>query len=126
MTAQTLENAAKPIDDQGRKCFSLDILGDDQQGPARFGNLLQDRNQVRQGSDLVIAKQHERILKNRFHALRVGDEVGRYEAAVKLHAFDDIQRGFRRLGLLDRNHAVAADLFDGVGDQGADRRVIVS
>ena len=70
-----------------------------------------------QNSDLVVAKQHKRILENSFHALRVGDEVGRYEAAIKLHAFDDIQRGFCGLGLFNRNHALAADLLDGVGDQ---------
>ena len=122
----TLENAAKPIDDQGRKCFPLDILGNDQQWPARFGDLLQDRNKVVQSSDLVVAKQHEWIFKNSLHALRVGDEVGRYEATIKLHALDDIQRGFRGLGLFDRNHALAADLLDGIGDQSADRRVIVS
>ena len=126
MTAQTLENAAKLVDDQGRKRLALDILGNDQQRPARFGDLLQDRHKVLQKLRSCGRRAARGVLKNRLHRLRVGDEVGRYEAAVELHALDDIQRGLRGLGLLDRNDAFAADLLDSIGDQLANRRVIVS
>ena len=57
--------------------------------------------------------------------LRIGDEVGREEAAVELHPFDHLESGLGCLRFLDRDHAFAADLFHRVGDEFADGRVVV-
>ena len=69
--------------------------------------------------------QDDRVLEHDFHALRVGDEVGRQVAAVELHALDDVERGVHALGFLNRDHAVLADLVHGLGDDLADGFVVV-
>jgi hypothetical protein len=44
------------------------------------------------------------------YLLGVGDEIGRKIAAIELHAFDDLGLGHEAFGLLDRDHALVADL----------------
>jgi hypothetical protein len=56
---------------------------------------------------------------------RVGDEVRRQVAAVELHALDDVELGLQALRVLDRDHALLADLLHRVGDDVADRLVAV-
>src|SRR5205814_8482457 len=46
-------------------------------------------------------------------------------AAVKLHAFDYFEGGLHRLGFLDGDDAILADLLHGFGDDAADLLVIV-
>ena len=41
--------------------------------------------------DLLLVNQDDRVLEHHFHALGVGDEVGREVAAVELHALDDLE-----------------------------------
>ena len=65
------------------------------------------------------------ILELDDHLLDIGDEVGREIAAVELHALDDVELGRHALGLLDRDHAVVADLLHGLGDHLADLAVAV-
>ena len=65
------------------------------------------------------------IFQNRFHALRIGNEVGGQVAAVELHAFDDFQLGLHRLGLFHGDDAVLADLLHRFRDDAADGLVIV-
>ena len=50
----------------------------------------------------------------------VGHEVGADVAAVELHALDVLGLEGHRSALLDRDHAVLADLVHDVGDQVAD------
>ena len=69
--------------------------------------------------------QDDRVLEHDFHALGVGHEVRREIAAVELHALDDIERGLERLGFLDRDHAVLADLVHRFRDDLADGGVAV-
>ena len=59
------------------------------------------------------------------HLLGVGDEIGREIAAIELHALDHVEFGHSGLRLLDRDHALVADLFHRVGDHLADRLVAV-
>src|SRR3712207_6326726 len=59
------------------------------------------------------------------HLLGIGDEVGRDVAAVELHALDDVELGLQALGLLDRDHALVADLLHGIGQHPADLLVAV-
>jgi len=56
------------------------------------------------------------FFEHHFHALRIGDEVGRQVAAVELHAFDGPRASVERRGFLDRDHAVLADLVHCLGD----------
>ena len=53
-------------------------------------------------------------------------KCGERIAAIELHAFDDVDGRFRLLALLDGDHAVFADLHEGVGQHGADRRIVVA
>src|SRR5207244_4023802 len=66
------------------------------------------------------------VFQHALHAVRVSDEVGGEVAAVKLHAFDYFEGGLHRLGFLDGNDAILADLLHGFGDDAADLLVVVS
>ncbi len=59
------------------------------------------------------------------HLLGVGDEVGREVAAVELHALDDLELELERLGLLDRDDALVADLLHRLGDHVADHLLAI-
>ena len=120
-----LQHAADLVDDQRGERLALDVLGDDQDRPARLRHLLEQRDQVLEQVHLAVGEQHVRVLEHRLHLLRVGDEVGRDVAAVELHALDDFEHRLGGLRFLDRDDAFAADLLHGVGDQLADRRVVV-
>ena len=65
------------------------------------------------------------VLEDGLHPLRVRDEVGREVAPVELHPLDDLEGRLHRLGLFDGDDPVLADLLHGLGDQVADRLVIV-
>ena len=119
------ERAAQLVDHQGRQRLALDVLGDDQERPARLGDLLEDRNQVLDHRDLLLVDQDVGVLEDRLHRRRVGDEVGAQVAAVELHALDPLDLGLQGLALLDRDHAVLADLLGGLGDHLADLGVEV-
>src|SRR5450631_2996528 len=121
-----LQDSPELVDDKGRQRLTFDIFRHDQQWPARLGDLLEHRNQILQRPDLVVAKQHEWVLKHGLHTLYVSHKIRGNKAPVEFHALDNIERGFRGLGFLDRDHTIAADLLDGVGNQGAHGRVIVS
>ena len=70
-------------------------------------------------------QEHVDVLELGHHLLGVGDEVGREIAAVELHAFDDLDLGVERLGFLDRDHALVADLLHRLRDHLADLLVAV-
>ncbi len=59
------------------------------------------------------------------HLFGVGDEIGREIAAVELHALDDVELGLEALRLLDRDHALLADLVHRLRNHRADRLVAV-
>ena len=119
------EGAAELVDDQGRQRLALDVLGDDQQRLARLRHLLQHRDQVLDRADLLLVDQDVGVLEDRLHRRRVGDEVGAQVAAVELHSLDPLDLGLERLALLDRDHAVLADLLGRLGDHLADLGVEV-
>jgi hypothetical protein len=125
LDGRRLQRATQLVDDQRRQRLTLDVLRDDEQRAAHPGHLLQHRQQVLHRADLLLVDQDDRVLEHHFHALGVGDEVGREVAAVELHALDDVQAGLERLGLFDGDDAVLADLVHGVGDDLADRLVVV-
>src|SRR5690242_8844129 len=59
------------------------------------------------------------------HLLGIGDEIGRDVAAVELHAFDYVELAVETFGLLDRDHALVADLLHGLGNHVADRLLAI-
>ena len=120
-----LQRAAELVDDQGRERFAFDVFGDDQEGLAHLGDLLEQRKQVLHRADFLFVDQDADVFEHALHALRIGDEVGREVAAVELHAFDHFQRGLHRLGFLDGDDAILADLLHGFGDDAADLLVVV-
>ncbi len=65
------------------------------------------------------------ILEDAFHAIRIGDEVGGEVAAVELHAFDHFQSRLHRLGFLDGDDAILADLLHGFSDDAANLLVVI-
>ena len=95
-----LQRAAQLVDDQRRERFAFDVFRDDQQRTAEARHLLEHRQQVLHRADLLLVDQDDRVLEHDFHALGVGDEVGREVAAVELHAFDDFERGLHASWLL--------------------------
>ena len=64
------------------------------------------------------------VVDDRFHLLRVGDEVGGDVAAVELHALDVLDLGPDALRLLDGDDAVLADLLHDLADEVADGLVV--
>ena len=119
------QSATQFVDDQGGQGFALHILGDDEQGLAGLGNLLQEGKHVPQGGDLLFVEEDEGILDNALHPVGVGDEVGGDVTAVKLHPFDELESGLQGFGLFHGDDAVFADFVHGVGDDLADLHVVV-
>ena len=96
---------------------------DEQQRTAGLDHLLEHREDGLHGADLAVDEEDERLLEHGLLAVGIGDEVRRQVALVELHALDEVELHAERVGLLDRDHAVLADLVDRVGDDLADRRV---
>ena len=87
---------------------------------AGLHDLLEHRQQVLDRGDLRVGDQDVRLLEDRLHALGVGDEVRRDVALVEPHPLDELELHAEGVRLLDRDHAVLADLVDGLGDLLAD------
>ncbi len=119
------ERATELVDDERRQRLTLDVLGDDEQGLADLRHLLEDREQILHRRDLLVVDEDVAVLEDRFHLLRIRDEVGREIAAVELHALDRLERRLEATGLFDRDDAVLADLLHRLGDQIADLGVVV-
>ena len=120
-----LQHAAKLVDDQGAQGFAGDILGNDEQRLLAAHHLFQKRNEFLGGVDFFFADQDQRLVEFNLHVIRIGDKVGAEKAAIKLHAFDDIDVGFETLGLLDGDDPVLADLIEGAGHDFSDGGVVV-
>ena len=120
-----LQSPAQLVDDEGRERLTLDLLGDDDDRLPRARDLLEHRNHLLHVGDLLLADQDVRIFELGHLPRRIGDEVGRDEAAIELHSFDHFQRRLEALRLLDGDDAFLADLLHRLGDDGPDRLVAV-
>ena len=120
-----LQAAAQLVDDERGQRLAVDVFGDDQQRLAGLRHRLEDRQQRLQRAELLLVDENVGILEFSDHLLGVGDEVGRQIAAVELHALDDVGLGLEALGLLDRDHAVIADLLHRLGDHVADELIAI-
>src|SRR6185436_5258018 len=114
------ERAAQLVDHDRRERLALDVLGDDQQRATGLDDLLEHRQDVLDGADLLVRDQDVRVVEHGLHALGVGDHVRRQVALVELHALRELELETERLALLDVHDAVLADLLDRVGDHVAD------
>ena len=117
LDSQSFERAAQLVDDNRRQGFAVDILSDDGELLAGLDNLLEDRQDVVDGRDLAVRDEDVRIVERCLHLVRIRDEVRRDVAAIELHAFLDREIRAHRLGLLDRDDAVLADLLHGLSDE---------
>src|SRR5690606_31328235 len=113
LDGQHVQRAAQLVEDQRGEGFAVDVLGDDHERLAGLHDLLEDGDEVLERADLLLVDEDVGVLEDRLHGIRVGDEVSADVALVELHAFDDVQLGVERLGLLDGDHAIAADLVHG-------------
>src|SRR5713101_9483090 len=120
-----LQRATQLVDDQGGQRLALDVLSDDQQRLAALGDLLQQRENVLHGADFLFVDEDVGVFLNGFHALGIGDEIGRQVATVELHALDDFELSLERLRLFHGDNPVLANLLHGLGDDLADRFVVV-
>src|ERR1700690_2510777 len=120
-----LQTATQAVDDEGGESFAFDVFGDDDERLAGLHHGLEQREQLVQRGELLLVDEDVGIVHFNAHLVGVGDEVGGDVAAVELHAFDDIEFGFERLGFLDRDHALVADLLHGVGEELADLGIAV-
>ena len=82
--------------------------------------LLEHRQEVLDGADLLVRDQDVRVVEHGLHALGVGDHVRREVALVELHALRELELEAEGLALLDVHDAVLADLLDRLGEDVAD------
>ena len=68
----------------------------------------------------MVVKENQRVIENRFHLLRVSNEIRGEIAVAELHAFDDFERGIGGPGFLYGNNAVLTYLIHCVGNHLAD------
>src|ERR1017187_6916871 len=120
-----VQRAAELVHDERRERLALDLLRDDEEGTILLGDLLEHREKVLHGGDLLLVDQDLHVLEDALHALGVRHEVRREVAAIELHALYDVERRLEALGLLDRDHAVLADLVHGLGDDLSDLHVTI-
>ena len=123
LDGRDVQRATQLVDHQGRQRLAVHVLGDDDQRLRGAGDRLEQRQQVLHRGDLLLVDQDVGVLERGFHALRIGDEVGREVAAVELHALDDFELRLHGARLFHGDDAVLADLLHRLGNDGADLRV---
>src|SRR5690606_19914963 len=113
---EQLEHPAHGVNHQRRQGFALDVLSNDEQRLARLGGGFQHGQQVAYVGDLLVVQEHQRIIQRSDLFFRIIDEIRTEIAAVELHALDHVQFVVQRLAVLDRDHALLANLFHRVGN----------
>ena len=72
----SLQRATQLVDHQGGQRLAFNIFRHDQQRLAALGDVFEDREQVFHGRDFLFVDEDVSVFEHRFHALRIGDEVG--------------------------------------------------
>src|SRR5215213_8573870 len=114
------EGAADLVDHQGGQRLSVDVLCHQEEGARGADDLLQQREQIGHRGDLAGVDQDVGVIQDRLHPIWIGHEVRRQIPLVELHALGELQLGAEGLRLVDGDHAVLADLVEGLGDQRTD------
>src|SRR6185295_8465293 len=125
LDGSNLQTTAQAVDDEGGERFAFDVFRDDDQRLAGLHHGFEQRQQLVQVRELLLIDQDVGVVELDAHLVCVGDEVGRDVAAVELHALDDVELGFERLGFFNRNDALVADLLHGIRQELADFGVAV-
>src|SRR5579862_8969724 len=125
LDGRDLQRATQLVDDERSKRFAFHVLCDDEQRLAGLGNLLEQREQVFHRADLLFVDQDVGVLDGDFHALGIGDEVGREISTIKLHSLDNFELSLESLRLFNGDDAVFADLLHRFGNDLADGLVVV-
>ena len=120
LDAQDVDGAAELVHDERGESLAVDVLGDDDQVLADLHELLEHRQDVCDGGDLLVGDEDVGVLDDGFHAVGVGDEVRRDVPPVDLHPLDVFLLELETLGLLDGDDAVAAHLVVDLRDERAD------
>ena len=105
LASGNLNDAAQVVHHQSGQCFSLHVLSNNYQRLARFGDLLQQRQQLTNVGDFLLHQQNERLLCTDAHVLLVVDEVRGEITAIELHALYHIQLIFQAGTFFNRDHA---------------------
>ena len=100
--------------------LALNVFCDDDQVLGHLDDLLQSRQYLVYGGDLLVGNQDVRIFQFRPHLLGVGDEVRANVAAVELHSFDELGFELQPLALFYGDDTVLTDLLHDIRDQIAD------
>ena len=114
LDSNNIEGTSQLVDDESGQCLALDVLSNDQQLSAALHYLLQQRKDILDVGDLLVGDQDEGIVQRCLHLLHVGAHISADIAAVKLHAFYQIQLGLHGLGLLNGDDAVLGNLLHGI------------
>src|SRR5438552_3284127 len=125
LDGSNLQTTTQTVDDESGESFAFDVFRDDDQRLAGLHHGFEQRQQLVQRGELLLVDQDVGVVHFNAHLVGVGDEVGRDVAAVELHALDDIEFGLERLGFLNRDDALVADLLHGVSQELADFGVAV-
>ena len=88
LDSANLKRATQLVDDERAQRLARDVFCDDQQRLLGLHDLLEQWHELGQVVDLVLVDEDERLVELDLHVLGVGDEVGREEPAIELHALD--------------------------------------
>ena len=111
-----LDDASHVVHHQGGQGFAFDVFGDDHQGLAGLGDILQQREHVPDVGDFLVAQQDVGVFQLGRHGFLIVDEVGGQIAAIELHAFHHIQLVLQAAAFLHGDDAFAPHLVHGFGD----------
>src|SRR3954453_5125708 len=125
LDGRDLQAAAEAVHHKSGQRLAFNVFGDDDQRLAGLHHRFEQRKQFVQRGELLLVDQDVGVIHLDAHLVGVGDEVGRDVAAVELHAFDDVEFGLQRLGFLNRDNALVADLLHRVGKEFADFGIAV-
>ena len=120
-----IEDASQLVDHQRGERLAGDVLSNDEERLLGLHDLLQEGNQLLEAVDLVLVDEHEALVQFRLHRVGVGDEVGREEPAIELHAFHDIHDRVAALALFHGDDAILADFVKGISHDLANFGVVV-
>jgi hypothetical protein len=120
-----LELTTEFVQDADSKSLTVDVLGDDNKGPAELLGSLKGGDDVLDSGDLLLGKEDKRLLELNLLGLGVGDEVGRDEATVELHALGNLKLVLDSLALLHGDHTLLANTLHCLGKELANELVAV-
>ena len=112
-----LELATELIENADSESLTIDILSNDDEGSAELLGSLKSGDDVLDGGDFLFREKNQGLFELDLLGLGVGDEVGRDETTVKLHAFSNLKLILGGLALLDGNDTLLSDLLHGAGEE---------